>query len=103
MCNERFDVGLVSGENGPVRLGERDDEGVDGGAGSSAAPELGGSPGHVGRDLWLDDAGLEESVRVGVSRWIAAERLDEDHRWDDRGPEPLVHEGADERERWLGA
>ncbi len=33
-----------------------------------------------------------------ASRWIAVERLDEDHRRDDRRPEALVDEGSDERD-----
>lgn len=100
---ERFDVGFVAGEHGSAGLGERYHERVDGGAGSSSAPEFCGSTSDRGRDVGLDDAGLEKAVRVGVPSGIAVKRLDEDHRRHERWPEPLGDEGSDERKRRLAA
>lgn len=90
MRSERLDVGFVSCQDSAARLGERDDEGVDGRAGSRAPPELGRSPGDGGRDLGLDDAGLEKPVHVGISRRVAVKRLDEHHRRHDGRPEPAA-------------
>ncbi len=100
---ERFDVGSVTGEDRPAGLGESDDERIDSGASSGESPKLGCSPCCRLADRRVDDAGLQESVSVGVASWVAVQRFDEHHRRHDGRPQLLCPEGSDERHSSLGS
>jgi len=68
------------------------EECVDCGPGASEAPELRRSSCRCFADLGIDDAGLEESIRVGVALPVTLQRFDEHHRRDDRWPQLVVDE-----------
>lgn len=67
VSRKRLDVGTVSGEDRASWFGQRDDEGIDGGTGTSESVELGGPAGDVHADGGFDDARLHEAVGVGVA------------------------------------
>jgi hypothetical protein len=93
---ECFDVRSVAGEDGAAWLGDRDDERIDGRAGSGACSELSGSAGDVHVDGRLDDARLQEAVGVGIATGVAVQRFDEHHRRYDRRPQLLRGQRTDE-------
>jgi hypothetical protein len=66
-----LDVGSVTSDDCPARLGDRDDEGIDRGTGSGSSPQLGCSPCRRLTHRWVDDAHFQESVGVGVASRIA--------------------------------
>ena len=82
MCVEACPRECISDESMPARIDA--EECVDCGPGASEAPELRRSSCRCFADLGIDDAGLEESIRVGVAPPVTLQRLDEHHRGDDR-------------------
>lgn len=100
---ERFDVGSVTCQDRPAGLRNCYNERVDSRTGSGSPPQLGCSPRSRLADCRLDDAHLQESAGVGVAPWIAIERLNENHRRDQRRPQLLRLERPDERQRCLRA
>jgi hypothetical protein len=66
-----LDVGSVTSDDCPARLGDRHDEGIDRGTGSGSSPQLGCSPCRRLTHRWVDDAHFQESVGVGVASRIA--------------------------------
>jgi hypothetical protein len=92
VSGERLEVRSVAGDDGAAGFGECDEECVDCGPGASEAPELRRSPCCSFADLGVDDAGLEESVRIGVASCVTLQRLDEHHRRDNRWPQLVVDE-----------
>ena len=95
---EGSDVCLVAGEDGPAGFSECDDDRVDCRSVSRASAQFGCAPcGALGDDC-VDDAGLEESVRGGVSAAVTLQRFDEYDGRSDRWPEPVVAKCADECE-----
>lgn len=87
---ERLEVGSVAGDDSPAWFGECDEERVHCGTGMSEAAELCRSSCGCLADLGVDDAGLEESIRVGVASGMSLQRFDEHHRRHDRWPQLLV-------------
>ncbi|MEZ5297820.1 MAG: hypothetical protein R2697_16530 [Ilumatobacteraceae bacterium] len=100
---ERFDVGSVAGQDHAAWLGNCDNERVDGRTCSGASSQLGGSPSSSLADGRFDDAHLQESVGVGIAPRVTVERLDQDHRRNDRWPQFVGPERPDERQCRLGA
>ena len=70
---ECFEVGLIPGEHGPARFGQGYNECVDGRSGPSESSELGGTSRRRFAHRDLDDAGLEEPVRVRIASSVAVE------------------------------
>ena len=60
----------VTGQNRPAGLRNCDDERIDSGTGSGLSPQLGCSLGSPLVDRRFDDAHLQESVGIGVARWV---------------------------------
>jgi hypothetical protein len=73
MRGQGFDVGAISCEDGASGLGDRNDERVDSRAGFRASTQLGCSTCRGLADHGVDDAHLQEAVRVGVSPGIAVQ------------------------------
>lgn len=64
---EGFEIIGVASEDGPVGLGERYDKCIDCGASAGSAAKLRSPPSQRFGDLVLEDAGLQEAVRVGIT------------------------------------
>ncbi len=67
VSRECFDVGSVAGEDGAARLGDRDDECIDGRVGVGEAAELGCSAGDV-------TLAVGSMMHVFKKRWVLASR-----------------------------
>ena len=100
---ERFEVGSISCQHGSARFSKRYDEGVDRRSGSGESAQLRSASCRRFADVGLDDAGLQEAIRVGVASRGAVQRLDEHHRRDDGRPELLVDQCPNEGSRRLRA
>ena len=94
---ERPEVTDVAGENRPTRLGNGDDERIDGRSSLRGGAQYAGSASEVLGDLVDDVAGFQEPVRNGVVLRAAAEALDEDHGRHHGRPDALANEDGDQR------
>ncbi len=94
---ERLEVAHLAGENRPTRLGNGDDEGIDGRSPLRRGAQRAGSPSEVFGEIRGDIAGLQEPVCDSVVLRPAAEALDEDHGRNHGRPEALASEDHDQR------
>ncbi len=86
MGGQRFDVGSVSGEDGPVWLCHRDDQCINRGTCPSEPAQLRGSAGNGRSDRRINNARLEKPMRVDITAWVPSKTFDEHHRGHDGGP-----------------
>lgn len=64
---EGFEIIRVASEDGPAGLGEGNDKCIDCGTSAGSAAKLRSPPSQRFGDLVLEDAGLQEAVRVGIT------------------------------------
>jgi hypothetical protein len=74
---EGFQIRPITCQHRAAWFGERHDDRVDCRPGPGPAPELSGSARNGWTDLGVDDAALQEAVRVGISTGVALERFDD--------------------------
>ncbi len=71
VCSEGSDVGLVASEYDAARFCQGDDNRVDSGSTSCTSAKLGRASSDSLADDVFDEAGLEESIRVGIAPTVA--------------------------------
>lgn len=94
-------ISKVTTQDGSVRLGRRDHDGVNRGTLTRARSERCGPPSEVCRQALDHVARLQQTVDERVGVLASHECLDEHDRWDDWRPEAVALEDGDERSALL--
>ena len=102
MCRQSLDVSTITGEDGSARFCYRSYESVNSRSGSGASAQPGCSSCNRLADRWVDDAHLQETVRISVVAGTAVQRFNENHCRYDGKPQFFCPEGSNKRGGGLG-